>query len=486
MVFVFHEGMKRVVIAGAGIAGLSIAWALRRNHPEIEVIVLERGSRTGGNIRTEHIDGYTCEAGPDGFLDNAPATLKLVREIGLGARLLPSNDAARRRFIVRHGRLREVPTSVGAFLKTPLLSVPGKLRIALEPFAKRRPAAEESIHEFARRRIGEEAASALVDPMVSGIFAGDADALSLQACFPRMWQLEEEHGGLVRALLATRRARQSGAPVGAPSGRLTSFEGGMADLTDSLTRALGPAVRTSAPVIDLYKRDAIAIGPAPSSARRYGVVTPGDIIEADAVVLSGPAADSATILQRLDPVLSANLQSIPTAPLAVVCLGYDASAIASQCDLDGFGFLVSRGQGFRILGALFETSIYGQRAPAGKALLRVMIGGATDRDAAALPDSELLSAVRDNLTRIMGLRASPEFVRIIRHPRGIPQYLKGHLARIHQVETLLQAHPGLSLAGNSYRGVSINSCIAEADRHAELVVRSIGASETLQPDALSA
>ena len=273
------DRMKRVVIVGAGIAGLSIAWALRRNNPEIEVIVLERGSRTGGNIRTEHVDGYTCEAGPDGFLDNAPATLKLVREIGLASRLLPSNDAARRRFIVRHGRLREVPTSVGAFLKTPLLSVPGKLRIALEPFAKRRPAADESIHEFARRRIGEEAASVLVDPMVSGIFAGDADALSLQACFPRMWQLEEEHGGLVRALLATRRARQSGAPVGAPSGRLTSFEGGMADLTDSLTRALGPAVRTSAPVIDLYKRDAIAIGPAPTSARRYGVVTPGDIIE---------------------------------------------------------------------------------------------------------------------------------------------------------------------------------------------------------------
>jgi oxygen-dependent protoporphyrinogen oxidase len=131
MVFVFHERMRRVVVAGAGIAGLSIAWALRRKNPEIEVIVLERGPRTGGNIRTEHVDGYTCEAGPDGFLDNAPATLKLVREIGLASRLLPSNDAARRRFIVRDGRLREVPTSVGAFLKTPLLSVPGKLRIAL-------------------------------------------------------------------------------------------------------------------------------------------------------------------------------------------------------------------------------------------------------------------------------------------------------------------------------------------------------------------
>jgi oxygen-dependent protoporphyrinogen oxidase len=478
--------MKRVVIVGAGIAGLSIAWALRRNNSEIEVIVLERGSRTGGNIRSEHIDGYTCEAGPDGFLDNAPATLKLVREIGLSSRLLPSNDAARRRYIVRHGRLHEVPTSVGAFLKTPLLSPAGKLRIALEPFAKRRPDTEESIHEFARRRIGPEAASVLVDPMVSGVFAGDAHALSLHACFPRMWQLEEDHGGLFRALLATRRTRQRDAAVGAPAGRLTSFEGGMSDLTDALTRALGPAVRTSTPVVGLYRHHPIAIGPAAPSGPRYAVVTPAGNIDADAVVLSGPAAESGTILHGLDPVLAASLQDVQTAPLAVVCLGYDASAIASQCNLDGFGFLVPRSEGFRILGALWETSIYRHRAPAGKALLRVMIGGSTDRDAPRLPDGELLSIVRGDLARIMGLRAAPEFVHVVRHPRGIPQYLKGHLARMHQMETLLRAHPGLSLAGNSYRGVSINSCIADADRHAELVVRSIGPSETLQPDALSA
>jgi oxygen-dependent protoporphyrinogen oxidase len=479
--------MKRVVIAGGGIAGLAIAWALRRKNPEIDVIVLERSPRTGGNIRTEHIDGYTCEAGPDGFLDNAPATLKLVDEVGLSARLLPSNDAARKRYVVREGRLREVPTSVGGFLKTPLLSPSGKLRIALEPFATRRPHFEESIHEFASRRIGHEAASVLVGPMVSGIFAGDSNELSLPACFPRMRAMEEDHGGLFRAMLATRRTRRRGAPLGSPTGRLTSFEGGMSDLTDGLTRALGDIVRTASPVVDVRRRHPIAIGAGAASVPpRYSVATTGESFDADALVLSGPAAESAAILQRLDPAVAALLHAIPTAPLAVVCLGYDERAVSSQCDLDGFGFLVPRGQGFRILGALWETSIYRHRAPDGKVLLRLMIGGATDVAAAALPDRELAGIARRDLGRIMGLTAAPELVRIIRHARGIPQYVKGHLERLHQIDTLVQAHPGLFLAGNSYRGVSINACIAEAGGVADAVLRSIEEPGTRQPDALSA
>jgi len=469
--------VKQIVIAGGGIAGLSIAHAISRRDPTAEVVVLERSPRTGGNIRSEHIDGYLCEAGPDGFLDNAPATLALARAVGLESRLLPSNDAARKRYIVRGGRLCEVPGSVGAFLKTPLLSARGKLRIACEPFVTRHHDVEESIHEFASRRIGPEAASILVDPMVSGIFAGDASALSLRACFPRMWQLEEDHGGLFRGMLATRRARRRDESVGTPSGRLTSFAGGMSDLPDALTRELGSAVHTSTPVLEVCRRHPIEVGHGMRSAHRYAVRTSADTIDADAVVLSGPAAESATILQGIDPLLAAVLQSIPTAPLAVVCLGYDAPSIAPQCGLDGFGFLVPRSEGIRILGALWETSIYQNRAPANKVLLRVMIGGTRDRQAASLPDDELLRIARRDLARTMGLAAAPEFVRIIRHPRGIPQYVKGHLALVDQIDRLLEAHPGLYLAGSSYRGVSINSCIAEADRVAETVLREIAACQ---------
>lgn len=460
----------RVVIAGGGIAGLSLAWALRGRAPEIDVVVLERASRTGGNIRTEHVDGYTYECGPDGFLDNAPDTLQLVRTIGLEGRLLPSNAAARRRFISSKGRLCEVPTSPAALLRSALLSPAGKARIACEPFARLRQDDDESIHEFAARRIGLEAAEVLVGSMVSGIFAGSARALSLKACFPKMRELEDEHGGLIRALLA-RRTRGGG--IGAPGGRLTSFLGGMTDLVDALTRALGGAVRTSSPVLQLVRAGTTDPRRPPNEPDGYAVTTPDGTMRADAVVLAGPASDAAGLVSGIDRGLAGLLDGIPSAPLAVVCLGYDAARLAACCPLDGFGFLVPRLEPIRILGGLWETSIYPNRAPAGRALIRVMIGGALDPGAVTLDDHQLLAIVRRDLAATMSISFAPEFVRIIRHTRGIPQYVRGHTARLQQIEARLQRHPGLYLAGNSYRGVSINACISDAVRLADTVLRQV-------------
>jgi oxygen-dependent protoporphyrinogen oxidase len=455
----------RVVIAGGGIAGLSLAWALRTRAPEVDVVVLERASRPGGNIRTESADGYTYECGPDGFLDNAPDTLQLIRTVGLDNRLLPSHAAARRRFIRLKGRLHEVPTSPLALLRSPLLSAAGKARIAWEPFARSRHEEDESIHEFAARRIGAEAADILVGSMVSGIFAGDARVLSLQACFPRMRELEDKHGGLVRALLATRRRD------GAPAGRLTSFVGGMSDLVNALSRVLDGAVRTSSPVLRLGRDSATGLHSPQSGGDGYAVTTPDGTIRADAVVLAGPASEAAALVGGFDRRLADLLDGIPTAPLAVVCLGYDTARLADCCSLDGFGFLVPRHEPIRILGALWETSIYPNRAPAGKALIRVMIGGAMDPGAVTLDDDRLLAVVRRDLAATMSLSSAPEFVRIIRHTRGIPQYVKGHLARLRQIDARLQHHPRLYLAGNSYRGVSMNACISEASRVAGMLLR---------------
>jgi protoporphyrinogen/coproporphyrinogen III oxidase len=463
--------VSRVVVAGGGIAGLSIAHAIRERDASVNVLVLERQPRVGGNIRTDVVEGYTCEWGPDGFLDNAPATLRLAESVGLVSRLLPSNDAARRRFIFRNECLHEVPVSPLAFLRSRLLSSRGKARLMWEPFARRRQEEDESIHGFAARRIGEEAASVLVDSMVSGIFAGDARALSLRACFPKMWQLETDHGSLVRALIATRRSRRKGDAVGAPAGRLTSFRDGMQELPDGLACRLGDGVRTGAPVLQLRKgleRD------ASGAARGYSIDTTSGSLDADAVVLTGPAAESARLIREFDPALASLVGGIETAPIVVVCLGYDEQALAAdRGPLDGFGFLVPRSEGTRILGALWETSIYTGRAPAGKALLRIMIGGASDPGAGALADEELLAITRSDLLRTMGLSLAPEFTRIIRHRQGIPQYTRGHVARLQHIGSLLKAHPGLFLAGNSYRGVSINSCIAEAGAIADEVLERL-------------
>ncbi len=471
---------KRIIIAGAGIAGLSTAWAIKQRAPEVDVVVLERGSRAGGNIRTEHIDGYVCESGPDGFLDNAPATMALVDELGLSSRLLSSNDQARTRYIFRNGRLSEVPTSPLAFLRTSLLSPHAKLRLLCEPFATARRDDDESIIDFAARRIGSEAAAVFVDSMVSGVYAGDAAALSLKACFPKMRQMEDDHGSLVRALIATRRRRKRTDTPGAPAGRLTSFISGMSDLIEGLTRALGSVVHTSTAVTSMHRNQIPSLSRTGLPGRAYVVGTSQGTLDADAVVLSGPAAESAAIVRELDGSLAAAIQEIPTSPLAVVCLGYDEAVLRSETHLDGFGFLVPRAEGIRILGALWETSLYRHRAPAGKVLIRVMIGGARDPDAVSLCDADLRRIVRADLKRTMNASAMPEFVRVTRHTRGIPQYVRGHQARMQRIDALLQPYHGLFLAGNSYRGVSINACIAHAPSVADAALRAIGATPPAQ------
>jgi oxygen-dependent protoporphyrinogen oxidase len=477
----------RVVIVGGGIAGLAVAHALRARAPHLEILVLEASDRPGGCIRSERIDGYLCEEGADGFLDNAPATLALAADVGLSSSLMPSRDDARRRFIFRRHQLHEVPTTAFAFASTGLLSAAAKLRVLAEPFASRPPGGDMSILRFAERHIGREAAAVLVGSMVSGIFAGDASQLSLRSCFPRMHEMEAQYGSLVRAMLAKRAvnkhreaatgehgqtaAEETRTAPGAPAGRLTSFEGGMEELARATAASLGPILRTNHRVTDLRVRVSAA-GSVPRlvGARTFSIVCHGRRIEADAVVLAGPADTSADLVRPFAPEAANLLGAIETAPLAVVCLGYDAAAVtAERGPLNGFGFLVPRGERPRILGTLWETSIYGGRAPAGKMLLRVMIGGALDRDAVELDDTTLLRLVRRDLELTMRLRLRPEFVHPVRHRRGIPQYTIGHGARLERIERALGACPGLFLAGNSYRGVSVNACIEDAQRVAKLV-----------------
>ena len=377
----------------------------------------------------------------------------MIRDLGVADRLQPSNRHAARRYLFRKGRLRLLPSGPIAFLASGVLSPAGKLRVLSEPFGSGPPAEDdESVYDFASRRIGREAAAVLVDAMVGGIFAGDARSLSLRAAFPKMFAMESEHGSLFRAMLARRRERKSegGGPAG-PGGTLTSFRGGMGELIDALATAVRPALRTRCRVARV-----IALGD-----RGYRLnLTEGAPLDATAIVLACPTWHAARAVDALDSELAGIMASIPVAPVAVVHFGYDRGT--TGVSPHGFGFLAPRGEGLRILGCLWASSIFDGRADEGRSLLTSMIGGATDPEAVNLPDGELIDIARRDLERSMGIEKGPGFVRIFRHPRGIPQYTLGHRARVADIERRLRRWPGLLACGNSYRGISVNACAAEA------------------------
>jgi oxygen-dependent protoporphyrinogen oxidase len=464
-----------VTVVGGGIAGLATALAIRdraaANGQPLTLSVLEAAPRLGGNILSERSDGYTVEWGPNGFLDNVPATLELVRRVGLEAELQRADDAAAKRFLWRHGRLHQLPLGPASFFASPVLSLGGRLRILREPWTPAKPAGlDETVHAFASRHLGVEAADYLVAPMVSGVFAGDARALSLHSAFPKMAAMEAAHGSLVRAMLAKGRERKAakreaaeraargepvaeltrpGGPAG-PGGTLTSFRGGLDTWIAALARELGPAVETSRPLTALARHgDSWEL-----------VLAEGERRSADRVVLAVPANAARRLVAPLDPELAATLDAIPSAGLAVVGLAFDAAAIGGAPN--GFGFLAPRGEGLRILGCLWDSSIFPGRAPQGKVLLRAMIGGALDPEAVGLDDPTLLSVVRADLGRAMGLTAVPERHWIFRHPLGIGQYTVGHAERLERIAQRLATLPGLAVAGQSYFGVSMNACVEKA------------------------
>ncbi len=445
--------MDRIIIVGGGISGLSLAYLLQKQDPSLDLVVLEAGERLGGKIWTDRADGFLCEGGVNGFLNNKPRTLELAADLALSP--VRSNDAARKRFIFSGGKLHPLPESPAAFFKSDLLSVGGRLRIVYELFAPGPGKADESLAEFGRRRLGREAFEKLIDPMASGIYAGDPEALSLKSCFPRINQLETEYGSLIRALvklqIKAKREGRSG-PGPGPGGVLTSFYGGMETFIIALKESLGERVRSRSKVVSLAK-----------SGGRYRVyLEDGSSMESDCVVLASPAHAASEILMDFDHALSRSLSEIPYPPVSVVCLGYKKEKIGHG--LDGFGFLVPFREKRKILGTLWDSSIFPNRAPEGYVLLRSMLGGARSSQVAMQDDKKLIDIVVAELADIMGIRVQPDFARVYVHEKAIPQYTTGHQGRLETLERLLGRYTGLFLAGNSYRGISVNDCIENSYR----------------------
>jgi oxygen-dependent protoporphyrinogen oxidase len=456
--------MTRIAIIGAGISGLATAHALERLAVpaglEVETIVLEKEPRTGGKIWSIREEGFLCEWGPNGFLDSKPMTLELCDRLDIRNRLLRSDDNARKRFIYSEGRLHRLPENGPAFLKSRLISWPGKLRLACEPFIPaRRDGADETLADFARRRLGQEALDKLIAPMVSGIFAGDPETMSLQSCFPRIHQLEQEYGGLIRAMLklarqkkAELRAGRAVASAAGPGGVLTSFVGGIQELTDRTVDSLRGKVRTGAAVAEIVRKDG-------GFELR---LADGATLDAEVVVSAAPAYAVAEMVAGIDRELRQLLDGIPYATMNVVCFGYAREKIA--CDLDGFGYLTPKKEGKSSLGTLWDSSIFPNRAPEGRVLLRSMMGGATNPGAIDLAESAVKDRVMTDLKEIMGISAAPDFVRIFRHEKAIPQYTVGHSQRLLALAARHAANPGLFLTGNAFYGVGLNDCVHAANQ----------------------
>jgi len=458
--------MKKAIIIGGGISGLSTAWLLRAKAraagKELEITLLEKENRPGGKIRSIHEEGYTCEWGPNGFLDSKPQTLELCRALGVEGNLHRSNDNARKRFIFSGGELHRLPEGPASFLKSRLISWPGKLRLALEPtpFIPSAPAGvDESLADFGRRRLGGEALDKLIAPMVSGIFAGDPETMSLVSCFPRIAELEREYGGLVRAMVLLAKKKKKDIAAGkvvssaaGPGGVLTSFREGIQYLSDAISASLGAIVKAGSQVLSVEKN-----GPT------YSVrCADGSQHEADLVIAASPAFAVADMLEGFDAGVSAVLRQIPYSSMTVICFGYERERIAHP--LDGFGYLIPKKEGCSTLGTLWDSSMFEQRAPQGKVLLRSMMGGACFPDYITLSDDEVVARVRRDLRATMGIEAEPSFVRVFRHEQAIPQYTVGHGKRLDALADLLKKHPGLILTGNSYRGIGLNDCVAAAQR----------------------
>jgi len=472
--------MKRIAILGGGISGLSAAFALEKHRlggASLEYVLFEASPRLGGVLVSERVDGCLVEAGPDSFLTEKPWASDLCRELGLGDQLIGSNDAARKTYILVKGRLAlipdglmfMVPTEITPTVLSPLFSVRTKLRMAREWFHPPQKAdADETVASFVERHYGAEMVVRLADPLLSGVYGGEAAQLSVRAVLPRFAEMEATHGSLARAMLAAR--KKMSISSNAPARPLfTSLRDGMQQLVDAvLSRLPVSAIHTKSPAHSLQRQQGGWVVSTDETSDRF-----------DGVVVATPAQAAAKLLREVSTNLASELGGIQYTSSVTVTLGYDRTVRAALPP--GFGFLVPRSEGKRMLAATFVHNKFPHRAPEDRALLRCFIGGTRNEDILQAPDEEVVRLVREELQQIIGLRADPLFSRVYRWEGAMAQYGVGHLERLERIENLLQQLPGLALAGNGYRGIGVPDCIRCGSDAANRTLLAVGLTEVTSP-----
>jgi len=470
--------MKRIAIVGGGIAGLSAAYRLeekRRGGVPLDYVLFEAAPRLGGVLGTNHVNGCLVEAGPDSFLTEKPWAADLCRQVGLGDQLIGSNDADRKTYLLTGGKLTVmpdglmfmVPTKILPTVFSPLFSVGTKLRMAREWFHPPHKAnGDETVAALVTRHYGSEMVDRLADPLLSGVYGGEASQLSVRAVLPRFAEMEAKHGSLGRAMLAARR-KMGQAAQAPPKPLFTSLKDGMQQLVDAvLARLTASSLRRGTYVSSVQPEHG-----------KWIVTADQRSLEFEAVVVATPTQAAAAVLKDASAELAGELGAIQYSSSVTLTLGYDKAVRDSLPP--GFGFLVPRSEGKRMLAATFVHNKFPHRAPADSALIRCFLGGARDEAILQLSDEEIVQTARRELREILGLEAVPQFSRVYKWKGAMAQYSVGHLERLERIEGLRQRLPGLALAGNGYRGIGVPDCVRSGAEAASSLWSFLG----LAPDA---
>jgi protoporphyrinogen/coproporphyrinogen III oxidase len=471
------HSQRRIAIVGGGIAGLAAAHRIVELRPDCHLTLFEAGPRLGGVLSTVHENGFQVEQSADNFITTVPWGLELCKRLGLADRLVQTNPAYRRTFVVCRGRLHRLPdgflmmapTRLWPLAVTPILSPLGKLRAALEYFIPPRDdPGDESMAAFVRRRLGREAFDRLVEPLVSAVYAADLEKLSVLATLSRFREMEREHGSLIRAMRHQMKNRpKTSGESGARYSMFVTLEDGLSSLVEAIAARLPPgAVQLNTPVTRIEcrgnqwqvwtERNPSSLIPHPSSF--------------DALVLAAPSPVTAKLLQPLDATLAADLASIKHSGTAIVSLGYRAEQIGHP--MDGMGAVVPAVENSPILACSFSSRKYPHRAPDGKELLRVFVGGARRPELAEMDDASLRKMVIDETSRLLQIRGEPCYCNIAHWPGTMPQYHVGHKELVARIESRVAALPHLALAGNAYHGVGLPDCIHGGELAAERILET--------------
>ncbi|MDR2016262.1 MAG: protoporphyrinogen oxidase [Burkholderiales bacterium] len=449
-----------VIVVGAGASGLVAAYRLAKKGHRVRV--LEAAPRTGGVIASARCDGMLWESGPNSGMDTTPLINELLDSLGIREQRADARKIADRRFIVRGGQLIPLPMSGPAFFSTPLFSAGTKLGLLREPFIARSSAeADESVAAFVRRRLGTEFLDYAIEPFVAGIFAGDPEQLSVQAAFPKLFALEQRYGGLIRGLILGARERKRQREKSKNSAKSFSFNDGMQVLTDALARGLTAANGVIETGVRVTSIACEAEGCWTVCGIRSEDQNGEAVYRAGSVVFATPADATATLLASLkmpwvDDAVQA-LRDIPYAPVSIIISAWRREAVMHS--LDGFGFLVPRKENKRILGTLFSSSMFDHRADETHAVLTTFIGGMRQPELPGRGDDVLQEMAENDLASLIGVKGTPLWTKVSRHPRAIPQYTFGHLDRVRRVETVQKHAPGLFFCANWRGGISISDCI---------------------------